>query len=168
MMCAWKKNENIDFNFADFQLEEAIDSENEYYIKSVCRDKIRRTDTFILLIGTDTWQKTVYVKAEVEVAIEKGCRLIGVNLDHWRSMNPYTCPPFFLTVGALFVPFSPQIVARALDPAEWQRPTPPHFQHYWFLDRVYKELGYEFHGNTAKRTPTISDFWRSILDGSKK
>ena len=38
-MCAWKANENIDFNFADFQLEEAIDSENEYYIKSRCRDK---------------------------------------------------------------------------------------------------------------------------------
>lgn len=32
MMCAWKANEHIDFDFADFQLDDAINSENEYYI----------------------------------------------------------------------------------------------------------------------------------------
>ena len=35
-MQMWKANENIDFNFADFQLDEAINSQNPYYIKSVC------------------------------------------------------------------------------------------------------------------------------------
>jgi len=48
MMTAWKKNENIDFNFADFQLDEAINSQNPYYIRAVCRNKILKTDTFIL------------------------------------------------------------------------------------------------------------------------
>jgi len=28
-MCAWKAHEHIEFNFADFQLNDAIDSENE-------------------------------------------------------------------------------------------------------------------------------------------
>jgi hypothetical protein len=64
MMCAWKANANIDFNFADFQLDDAIKSHNEYYIKSVCAAKIRRADTFVLLIGNDTYQKDGYVKAE--------------------------------------------------------------------------------------------------------
>jgi hypothetical protein len=47
LMTAWKANENIDFNFANFQLEEAINSGSPYYIKSVCAAKIRRADTFV-------------------------------------------------------------------------------------------------------------------------
>jgi hypothetical protein len=46
--------------------------------------------TFALLIGNDTRFKEQYVLWEAEVAIEKGCRLIGVNLDDWRVMNPST------------------------------------------------------------------------------
>ena len=44
LMCAWKAHEHIDFDFADFQLDEAINSKNPSYIKSVCRAKIRRAD----------------------------------------------------------------------------------------------------------------------------
>ena len=69
LMCAWKAHEHIDFNFEDFQLEEAINSSNPSYIRSRCAAKIRRTDTFVLLIGTDTYTKTQFVQPEVE-AIE--------------------------------------------------------------------------------------------------
>jgi MTH538 TIR-like domain (DUF1863) len=93
-MQMWKANDKIDFDFADFQLDEAINSENPYYIKSVCEAKIRRSDTFILLIGTDTWTKNTFVKSEVEVATEKGCRLIGVNLNNVRFRDAL-CPYFF-------------------------------------------------------------------------
>ena len=113
MMCAWKAHEHIDFDFADFQLDEASNSENPSYIKSVCRSKIRRSDTFVLLIGMDTWQKTVFVKGEVEVAIEKECRLIGVNLNNCRFKDAL-CPGFFANKGAIFAPFSSRILARAL------------------------------------------------------
>ena len=82
----WKANENIDFNFANFQLDEAIDSDNEYYIKSKIRPKIVRSDTYALLIGADTYTKTTYVKWEVEVAIETGCRLIAVNINSSASV----------------------------------------------------------------------------------
>ena len=34
MMCGWKAHEHIDFNFADFQLEETVKSSNSYYIRS--------------------------------------------------------------------------------------------------------------------------------------
>ena len=57
MMCAWKGHEHIDFNFYDLQLEEAIDSTNEQYIKRVCRAKLNRAGTFVLLIGSDTGTK---------------------------------------------------------------------------------------------------------------
>jgi hypothetical protein len=50
LMCAWKAHEHIDFDFADFQLDEAINSNSEQYIKQVCRNKIRLADTYALLI----------------------------------------------------------------------------------------------------------------------
>ena len=142
-MCARKTHEHIDFNFADFQLDEAINSQTPYYIKSVCAAKIRRADTFILLIGNDTYTKTVFVKDEVETAAEQGCRLIGVNLNNCRSQDGL-CPAFFANVGALFVPFSSRIIAEALN---WRRQgTSPW---YYFPDEVYMRLGYQLIGNTA-------------------
>lgn len=47
------------------------------------------------------------------MAVEKGCRLVGVNLNNCRVRDEL-CPPFFANVGALFVPFSPRIIAEAL------------------------------------------------------
>ena len=143
LMCAWKAHDHINFNFADFQLDEAINSQTPYYIKSVCNAKIRRADTFVLLIGNDTYEKTVFVKGEVEAAVEKGCRLIGVNLNNCRFRDGL-CPQFFANVGALFVPFSSRILAEAL--AWQQQGTAPS---YFFFDEVYTQFGYQLNGTTA-------------------
>lgn len=151
-MCAWKAHEHIDFNFADFQLDEAINSRTPYYIKSVCAAKIRRADTFVLLIGNDTYTKTVFVKDEVECAVEKGCRLIGVNLNNCRFRDDL-CPAFFADVGALFVPFSSRIIANALT---WQKHGT--FPSYYFFDEVYTRLGYQLVGNTAVLPPPPNPF----------
>jgi hypothetical protein len=91
-MCAWKANEHTDFNFVDFQLDAAINSNNENSVKQTCREKIRQADTFVLLIGNDTFTKTTFVKWEVDVAIEKGCRLIGVNINNCRFKDRWLCP----------------------------------------------------------------------------
>jgi len=150
-MCAWKAHEHVDFDFADFQLDEAINSKNTLYIKSVCRAKIRRTDTFVLLIGTDTWQKSMFVKAEVEVAIEKECRLIGVNLNNCRFKD-VLCPEFFANKGATFVPFSSRIVAKALT---WERKVE---DDWYFKDHIYMNLGYDLIGHTAVLPPLPHPF----------
>lgn len=145
LMRAWNAHEHIDFNFADFQLDEAINSRTPRYIKSVCAAKIRRVDTFILLIGNDTFTKTEFVKAEVETAVEKGCRLIGANLNNCRFRDEL-CPWFFSDVGALFVPFSSRIVAKALT---WQKEGMSPLYHC--SDEFYAQLGYQVVGNTAVR-----------------
>ena len=93
LMCAWKAHENIDFNFADCQLQNEINSQNEAYIKRKCRECINRAGTYVMLIGQDTRYKYKYVRWEAEVAHEKQCRIIGVNLENWRCMNQETCPP---------------------------------------------------------------------------
>ena len=152
LMCAWKAHEHIDFNFADFQLDEAINSKNPSYIKSVCREKVRLADTFVLLIGGDTYTKTLFVKDEVEVAAEKGCRMIGVNLNNSRFQDEF-CPGFFADVGALFVPFSSRILAEAL---RWQRQRES--PAYYFFDEVYTRLGYQLVGTTAVLPPPPNPF----------
>lgn len=144
LMCAWKAHESIDFNFADFQLDEAINSMTPSYIKSVCTAKIRRADIFVLLIGNDTHTKTLFVKGEVEAAVAKGCRLIGVDLNDCRFQDGI-CPSFFANVGALFVPFSSRILAEALAS---QRPEGSPW--YYFPDEVYTRLGYRLVGTAAQ------------------
>lgn len=137
LMLAWKKNEHIDFNFTDCQLGQEINSENETYIKRKCRERIGMAGTFISLIGQDTRRKHKYVRWEIEVAIEKGCRIIGVNLDGSRQMVTETCPPIIRNIGAIFVPYSPQIIAYAL--ADWKMRAN---EAWHYKDHIYKRLGY--------------------------
>lgn len=135
LMCAWKNNSKIDFNFIDCQLHEEIDSEDELYIKRKCRERINMAGTFISLIGGDTKSKHKYVRWELEVALEKGCRIIGVNLDGSRQMNSETCPKIIQNIGAIFVPFSPKVVAYALDNYQMKNS-----KSYYYPDSVYEKL----------------------------
>jgi hypothetical protein len=137
-MLAWKENEHIDFDFANCQLSQEINSENETYIKGKCRERIVLAGTFAVLIGQDTRSKHKYVRWEMEVALEKKCRIIGINLDHSRQMVMETCPPIIRDVGAMFVPFSPKIVAHALANAKKEATG-----NWRFKDEVYQELGYK-------------------------
>lgn len=138
LMCAWKNNTKFDFNFANCQLNKEINSENELYIKRKCRERINMAGTFISLIGQDTKSKRKYVRWELEVALEKGCRIIGVNLDGSRRMNPNTCPKIIQDIGAIFVPFSPKIIAYALENYQMKDS-----KNWIYKDWLYQQLGYE-------------------------
>lgn len=138
LMQAWKANKNIDFNFASCQLQSEVNSENEAYIKRKCRERINLAGKYVLLIGQDTRGKHKYVRWEAEVAIEKDCTIIGVNLDGSRSMVRKTCPPIIRDIGAMFVPFSPEIVAYAIRNYEMHDDS----DNYHYKDHVYGSLGY--------------------------
>lgn len=148
LMLAWKEHEHIDFDFADCQLQSELRSEDEAYIKRKCRERINLAGTFIQLIGTDTRYKYKYVRWEAEIAIEKKCRIIGVNLDGWRRINEETCPPILRDAGVMFIPFSPRIVAHALLNAQRQEA-----KNWEFKDEVYTKLGYVLRGNKAELPP---------------
>lgn len=137
LMQAWKAHEHIDFNFTDCQLASSINSEDEQYIKKLCRERINMAGKFIQIIGKDTRTKHKYVRWELEVAIEKGCTIIGVNLDKSRSIVAETCPPLMNNIGAIFVPFSPKIIAHALEEFEMKPKGNWHFN-----ENLYQRLGY--------------------------
>ena len=138
LMLAWKANKHIDFNFADCQLNGEVNSENEAYIKRKCGERINMAGKYVMLIGEDTKSKHKYVRWEAEVAIEKDCTIIGVNLDGSRKMVQSTCPPIIRDIGAIFVPFSPQIVAYAIENYQMHEDN----DNYHYKDHVYKNLGY--------------------------
>lgn len=137
LMQAWKENENIDFNFTDCQLTSDLNSDNETYIKRKCRERLKMAGKYVLLIGKDTKSKHKYVRWEAEVAIEKGCTIIGVNLDGSRRMNRDRCPPIIRDIGAIFVPCSPKIVAYALENYSMHHDN----DNYHYKDSVYQKLG---------------------------
>lgn len=136
LMKAWKANNKSTFDFINCQLANEINSENESYIKSLCKERINMSSTFIQLIGKDTKFKYKYVRWEAEVAIEKGCRIICVNLNGDKSYNYDTCPPILNNIGAVFVPFNAKIIQYALDNYEMKDSDNWHYK-----DTVYKELG---------------------------
>lgn len=137
LMLAWKQHEHIDFSFTNCQLAQQINSENEAYIKSKCRERIQMAGTFALLIGKDTKSKHKYVRWEVEVALEKKCRIIAINLDGARRIVDSTCPPVIRDIGAIFVPFSARIVAYALEFYQMN-----HDSNYHYNEEIYKKLSY--------------------------
>lgn len=138
LMQAWKANSKIDFNFANCQLHKEINSENENYIKRKCRERINLSGTYVMLIGEDTRRKHKYVRWEAEVAIEKGCKIVGVNLNGARKMERDTCPPIIRDIGAIFVPFSPKIVSYAIENYQMHSDR----KNYFYNESLYKSLGY--------------------------
>jgi len=136
LMKAWKNNKNMDFDFIDLQIDKEINSDNEAYIKRILRDKITRSGTFIQIIGDTTKSKYKYVRWEAEVAIEKNCRLICVNINGDREMNSTLTPPILKNKGAMFVPFNASIIKYTLDNFEKKEQ-----QNWHWKDGVYEKLG---------------------------
>lgn len=145
-MTAWKDNEHIDFNFCDCQLQQALNSDIERYIKDRCRERINMAGYYIMLIGEDTRYKHKYVTWEAEVAREQGCTIIGVNLNMSRRFDSIRTPEVIKDIGAVFVAFSPQIVAHALQHPE------NHASNNWVYDEAkYRQLGYTITGDKVSR-----------------
>ena len=111
LMLAWRTH----FDFWDCQLQNELGSQDDTGIKRDYQGRINVGDTYLMLIGADTRFKHKYARWAAELALEKRCRIIGVNLDNWRRMNEQTCPPVIRDIGALFIPFSLDIIAHALN-----------------------------------------------------
>ncbi len=137
-MLAWKHSEGIDFHFADCGLTAEAVRYSEKQVKERARQIIEHTGKYALLIGEDTWFRCLYIQWEAEIALERGCTIIGVNLDGARQIVERKCPEVIKDIGAAFVPFSPRIMAYALvnfrkrERGNWH-----------FPDTIYRQLGYD-------------------------
>src|SRR5438445_9760657 len=90
---------------------------------------------------------------EAEVAIEKDCTIIAVNLDGWRRINTNKCPAVIRNIGAIFVPFSPHIIKYALENYGMHPDND-----YEYNDDTYRRFGYQLSGDTAYMPPKPKSF----------
>jgi len=133
----WKMNGSSNFSFSDCQLKQAINSEDEIYVKRKIRKHMAQCGTYLLLFGDDTIEKTTYVYWEAKIAIENRKRLIVANHDNSIGFNNWKCPYLLKIVGAIFIPFSQSIIQFTLEKSENKN-----YENWVWPDRVYKKLGY--------------------------
>ena len=82
LMCAWKQNDNIPFNFYNaHDLNYARDSSHEESIKVQLRIRMQNSKEFILLIGEKTRYLYKFVRWEIEQALARELPIIAVNLN---------------------------------------------------------------------------------------
>ena len=92
LMCAWKDNDNMTFNFYDaHDINTARDSSLEETIKARLRERMANAKIFILLVGQNTRYLQKFVKWEIEQAISRDLPIIAVNLNGLQQMDPDRC-----------------------------------------------------------------------------
>lgn len=110
---------------------------DEATVTRCARSRLDDSGVYIALIGDGTSAAVPEMAWEVAVAREKRCRIIAVNLDGSRRMVPLTCPAFLRNIGAVFVAFTPRIVAHAI--RTFRRGQDD--RDYYFHDHMYERLG---------------------------
>jgi hypothetical protein len=124
-MRGWKAAEHIDFDFRDAHDLGAMTSraENEAYVKSQLRERMKAAKQVIVLVGESTRYLRKFVLWEIELAIELGLPIIVVNLQGKRRMDDERCPVALRSHCAVHVDFKLKMIKYALDiwPAEFGR-----------------------------------------------
>jgi hypothetical protein len=146
LMCAWKQNDGMPFNFYNaHDINFARDASLETSIKRQLRDRLLNTKVFVVLVGEQTRYLFRFVRWEMEAAIALDLPIISVNINGLRKRDDVRCPPIIRDRLAIHIPFSPKIMQYALEhwPAtaqEYKRAgkTGP----YFYTDTTYRQLGY--------------------------
>lgn len=81
------RNDRIALDISDEPNREPVGSERSSYIKKVLRERIRRVDVVMCMIGNGTaWRE--WVDWELETALEEGRGVCGVRLKGSRGRTP--------------------------------------------------------------------------------
>ena len=116
-MRGWKALPMVPFNFHDAHDlgSELTNLAKEASIKRVLRNRFSSTKQVVVLIGPNTRYLYRFVRWELEVAVELGLPIIGVNLNGKRDFDPDRCPPIIRDEFVIHVSFKRAIMKYALD-----------------------------------------------------
>jgi hypothetical protein len=145
LMCAWKQNDGIDFDFYNaHDINYARDTSTEESIKRQLKERLNNTKVFVVLIGEKTRYLQKFVRWEMEQALSMNLPIIGVNLNSLRSRDNDRCPPVIRDELAVHISYNAAIMQTALE--DWpgshssykkEGETGP----YFYKEEVYKRLG---------------------------
>lgn len=144
LMCAWKQNENIPFNFYDAHDLNNNYDKSENSIKAALMERLRNSKTFVLLVGDHTRYLYKYVRWEIEQAIKRELPIIVVNLNDERQMDESLCPPIVQNKLAIHISFNAKILQYALEhwPDSYMKyKNKGDSGAYFYKESVYKDLG---------------------------
>lgn len=124
-MKGWNALENIDFQFQDAHDLDSMTgrAQDEGYVKSRLRERMKGSSAVIVLIGEKTKNLHKFVRWELELALELGLPIIAVNLNEKRALDSDRCPPIIRDECAVHIPFKMKAIKLALDnwPSEFRR-----------------------------------------------
>lgn len=120
LMCAWKANTHIDFNFHDaHDLNTARDSSLDTTIRRRLRERLNETKQVVMLIGDQT--RTVaanekrFLFYEAETIAAMGLPVVFANLNGSRQVQAGRLPTVLTDRYSISVSFQPAIIRYALD-----------------------------------------------------
>ena len=116
LMTAWKKNDNIDFNFHNaHDLNNLTDQASDEQIKRKLRERMNNTKQMLVLVGEHTKNMYKFVRWEIEIAINMDIPIIAVNLDKRDGDTEKTPPILRNNCCFVSVPFEIKKIKYALD-----------------------------------------------------
>jgi hypothetical protein len=144
LMQAWTENDAFTFNFYNaHDLNTARDSSQVESIKRQLRERFANSKDFVVLIGQKTKLLRKFVQWEMEVALNLGLPIVGVNLNGSKQKDDL-CPPAIREELAVFVPFGAKIMEYAMN--NWPESHRKYSAEgskasYNYTDQLYKSLG---------------------------
>lgn len=144
LMCAWKQNDGVNFNFYDAHDINNNYDKSEESIKAALMERFRNSKVFILLVGNHTKYLYRFVRWEIEQAIKRELPIIVVNINGKRSCDQELCPAIVRDELAIHIPFKSNILQYALE--HWPESYLKHKANgdkgpYYYKESVYEELG---------------------------
>ena len=79
----WDANPNIPFSFYDSHDLDGMtaSAQNEAYVKGKLRERMKKSDSVLVLIGETTRHLYKFVRWEIELALELDLPVVAVNLN---------------------------------------------------------------------------------------
>jgi MTH538 TIR-like domain (DUF1863) len=137
----WKANKNIDLDFVDAHDLDSMTgrAQDEGYVKSILRERMKKSSAVIVLIGEKTKNLYKYVKWELELALDLGLPIIAVNLNNKTQLDRDLCPAILRDRCAMHIPLKLEAIKHAL--TTW----PHHFNQ--FEPRTKSSAGAYYYAN---------------------
>jgi hypothetical protein len=148
MMCAWRENESIEFDFHDaHDLNTALDTSQPDTIRRRLRERLANTKQIVLLVGDKTRSIAAnsarFLYYEVEVIKRLELPVVFANVNGARSVERSRLPSELLELYTISVSFQPKIIKHALDDyvAVFAKERHERSGPYHYKARVYTDLG---------------------------
>lgn len=153
LMCAWRANEHIEFDFLDaHDINTARDTSTPDTIKRRLTERLSNTKQVVMLVGDVTRAKagkaSSFIYHEVETIRRLALPVIFANLNKGRQVQTNRIPERLVDRYTMSVSFGPSIIKFALDdfPDKYHANltaagTAQKTGGYHYLDSVYTRLG---------------------------